>query len=310
MKKLMKSIFVLSALSVGFLSSCTKDETDSTKESLAPTVVINGGIGKTTISANTDSFLLDIQVSADTDRKIKSVYITRAISGGATDPIVNKTYNDAAVILKHYDLVKGVLTIDDGDKMTYSVKVTDDKDKVTTATFEVTINSVSVSEQILLGAPSNTTNEYRFFGVANSFARYRAGATGTELARSNSDKIDFLYFYNSAGSVGNALYSPNYNFSAGTGWATEVSSWTTKKETVYLLTDLSLSAFDGLTTKTFFDELDALTWTSAIDRMPNLEASQVLAYKRGDGKRGFILVAATAANATTGVLTVKVKAEL
>jgi hypothetical protein len=73
---------------------------------------------------------------------------------------------------------------------------------------------------------------------------------------------------------------------------------------------LNQSIFDGLNATSFFTELNNLSWTSGVDRIPNLINGQVIAYKRADGKRGFILIAATALNATTGSLTCKVKSEL
>jgi ribosomal protein L7/L12 len=309
MKKLFRTMFVLSAITAVVFTSCKTEETVDTVKA-APTVLLNDGVAGASFSSQVDSIMLDIEASADTDVKIKSIKITRAVTGAATNTIVTKTYDAKDVLLTHYDVIKGQIAVNDGDKITYVVTVTDSKDKVTTANFIASINSISTSEQVLLGAPSNTTNLYRFFGVSGNFARYKAGTTGTELAKDNSAKVDFVYFYNSAGSVGNAIYSPDYNFSAGTGWATEISTWTTKNKTMYLTTELNQSSFDALNASNFFTELETLTWASGVDRLPNLINGQVIAYKKADGKRGFILIAATALNATTGSLTCKVKAEL
>jgi ribosomal protein L7/L12 len=309
MKKLFRTMFLLTAMTAVVFTSCKTEETVET-EKVAPTVLLNDGVAGASYSSQVDSIMLDIEASADTDVKIKSIKITRAITGAATNTIVSKTYDAKDVLLTHYDVIKGQIAINDGDKITYLVTVTDSKDKVTTANFVASINSIATSDQILLGAPSNTTNQYRFFGVANNFARYKAGSTGTELAKDNSSKVDFIYFYNSAGSVGNAIYSPDYNFTAGTGWATETSTWTAKNKTIYLTTELNQSSFDALNASNFFTELETLTWTSGVDRIPNLINGQVIAYKKADGKRGFILIAATALNATTGSLTCKLKAEL
>lgn len=309
MKKFIRSMFVMTAMMSVVLTSCTKEETTETTSS-APTVLVNDGVAKISASSQVDSIMIDVEASADTNRKIKTLKITRAVSGAATNTIASKTYDAKDVLYTHYDVIKGEIAVNDGDKITYTVTVTDDKDNATTGTYVVDINSIAVSEQILLGAPSNTTNLYRFFGVANNFARYKAGASGTELAKDNSAKVDFVYFYNSAGSVGNAIYSPDYNFTAGTGWATEVSTWTSKNKTLYLPTELNQSSFDGLNSSNFFTELQTLDFAAGVDRIANLVNGQVIAYKRADGKRGFILIAATALNATTGSLTCKVKAEL
>ncbi|OYU95163.1 MAG: hypothetical protein CFE21_12720 [Bacteroidetes bacterium B1(2017)] len=311
MKKLVKSIFVLAALSTSVLFTSCGDKTTTTTESAAPTLTVNDGVKKSNASLSVDTISVKVLASADTDRKIKKLTITRAITGGSTNTIKSSSYDAKDVIYTHKDVIAGEIVIDEADVITYSVTVEDDKGKTTNATYEVTIASMVTSGQILLGGPTSTTNEYRFFGVADGFRRYRAGSVGSDLAKDNSSKIDFIYYYNSAGSVQNAIYSPDYAFGAGIGWNAETSTWPTKNKTIYKLTpDITSSAFDALSGSTFMTEINLVDFTAGTtDRLANLGTNQVFAFKKSDGKRGFILVGNIATTATGQILMV-VKTEL
>lgn len=315
MKKLFKTMFMMVALTGSMLFVSCGDDTDdgsgSGTESKAPTLTLNNGATSTTTSVAEDTIWLNVVASADTDRKIKKVTITRAISGQSTNTIVDKTHDGKDLVLNHADLIAGVLVINEGDKITYTVTVTDDKDKTATANYEVTIASMATSGQILLGTPGNTSNEYKFFGTAENFRRYRPGSTGADLAKDNSAKVDFLYFYSTDGSVGNALYSPSHPFGAGSGWNAELATWPTKNVTLLKQTDITSAAFDALTGSQFLTELELIDFsTGTVTRLANLSAPYVLAYKKADGKRGLIKVVNTAQNNTNGVIVLVCKAEL
>jgi hypothetical protein len=311
MKKLFKSMFMLAVVSSSLLlSSCGDDTEDPTTEPKAPTVTLNGGATAAFASLSVDTIKLNVLAQADTDLKIKKVTITRAITGQSTKTIFDKTYNARDVIENAYDLIAGDVIIDDGDIITYSVTVTDNKDKTGTASYKVTIASMAASGQILLGAPGNTTNEYRFFGVSDNFRRYRAGAAGADLAKDNTGKIDFLFFYNSAGSVGNAMYSPDYAFGAGSGWNAETTTWPSKNKTKFKVADITSAAFDALTGSQFITEINLIDFSAgSLDRIPNLAANTVLAFQKSDGKRGLIKVIAISLN-NSGTITLVCKAEL
>lgn len=312
MKRILKSIFVLSAIAgTTLFTSCGDKTTDPTTESAAPTLSVNDGVKSSSASLSVDSISVKVLATADTDRKIKKLTITRAITGQSTATIKSSTYDAKDVIYTHWDVVAGTLAVDEGDVITYNVTVEDDKGKTASSSVTVTIASMVTSPQVLLGGPDNATNEYRFCGVADGFRRYRAGTSGSDLAKDNTAKIDFLYFYNSAGSVQNALYSPDYAFASGSGWYTEVSSWPTKNKTIFKLApDITASAFDALQGSTFLTEVGLVDFsTGTQDRVANLSVNQVLAFKKGDGKRGFILIG-NVASASTGQVVLVIKSEL
>ncbi|MFN4082114.1 MAG: hypothetical protein ACK4K9_00635 [Bacteroidia bacterium] len=316
MKKVFKNLLLLTAISGLAITSCQKDPDDKKPDPVAPKIELNNGATSASMSSTTESVTIKVEATADTDRKIKKISITRNVvrsSGGiSSNVILSRTFDAKDVILNHIDSLKANgVSVDDGDRINYKVEAEDDKGLKSEKEFIITISSIATSPQILLGAPSNTTNEYRFFGVANNFRRYRAGNSGPDLARNNVQDIDFIYFFNSAGSVQNAIYSADFNFAAGTGWATEVSSWTgTKNKTLLKETDMSISRFNAITGNSFFDELSGIDFsTGTTDRLANLQAQSVLAFKLNNGKRGFLAVINTAANAS-GVITLVCKVEL
>jgi hypothetical protein len=312
MKKLFKSMFVLAALSASMLlTSCGDDKTDDTTvESAAPTLTVNDGVTAMNGSLALDTVFIKCIASADTDRKIKKLTVTRAIAGQSTNTIYDGTYDVKDVIKTHKDVIAGEVNVDENDVITYTVKATDDKGKMTEKSFTVTIKSMATSAQVLLGAPGNTTNLDRFFGTADGFRKYTAGPGGANAARDNSSKVDFVFFYSTSGAVGNAMYSPDYAFGAGNGWDSEISNWPTKNKTLYKLTDINASQFDALVGSTFMTELANIDFTTGmLDRIANIDSQKVLAYIKADGKRGLILVVSKAAG-NTGNIVLVTKSEL
>jgi hypothetical protein len=303
-------MLVLTALSSSvLLSSCGDDPSENETIYAAPTLTVNDGVKTSSASLSVMYVPIKVIASADQGLKLNKISITRAVVGQSTFVVAEQANINLKDLVKNYVDTLDVV-IDEGDIITYTVKVEDEKAKSTTTSFTVTINSMVTSGQILIGAPSNTTNEYRFFGIADAFRRYRAGSTGVDLAKYNSSKIDFIYFYNTAGNIQNALYSPDYAFAAGTGWATEVSSWPTKNKTEFKLTTINASEFDALVGSTFMTELQTIDFSlGMLDRVTGLSVNQVYAFKKGDGKKGLIKVGSPAAGANGQILLI-VKVEL
>ncbi|MBP7511634.1 MAG: hypothetical protein KA981_06870 [Bacteroidia bacterium] len=315
MKKLFKTMFVLAALSASMVFTSCGDDGDGdgnggTVESAAPTLTVNDGVTAMNGSLSLDTVFVKCVVSADTDRKIKKLTVTRAIAGQSTNTIYDGTYDAKDVVKTHKDVIAGEVNVDEDDVITYTVKATDDKGKTAEKSFTVTIKTMATSPQILLGGPDNNTNLDRFFGTADGFRKYTAGPGGANAARDNSSKVDFLFFYNPSGTVFNAIYSPDYAFAAGSGWNSETTTWPTKNKTLYKLTDINSSVFDALQGSTFMTELNGIDFTTGmLDRLAMLESQKVIAYIKADGKRGLILIVNKAA-ASTGNIVLVVKSEL
>lgn len=309
MKKLFRSMLVLTALSTSVLFSSCGDEEEVLKVYAEPTLTVNDGVKASGASVGLQFVPIKVVASADQDLMLNKISITRAIVGQSTFIVAEQANIKSKDLVRTYIDTLNVV-VEEGDIITYTVKVEDEKAKSTTTSFTITINSMVTSGQIIIGAPSNTTNEFRFFGIADNFRRYRAGATGADLARDNSSKIDFIYFYSTSGAVQNALYSPDFVFAAGTGWDTEVSAWPTKNKTLLKKTDINASEFDALTGSVFMAELQNIDFTAGmLDRVASLSVNEVYCFLKSDGKKGLIKIGSPAAGAT-GQIVLIVKVEL
>ncbi len=318
MKKLFRSVAILTAITAIGLSACKDPETVTPTESNPPTLTINGSLeAKNTISVSADSVSMYIVASAATDRTLKKMIITRGIPQQSTVTLLNKTnYTVKDLAFGFIDTITSGTNqfgLTDGDEITYTVTVEDDKGKTQTAIMKVSVATLAVSPQLFIGGPSCTINDFRFFGVEDNFQRYRAGSDSTKtfLARKSPGKVDFLFFWNAAGSVQNAIYSPDYNFGAGIGWNAETDTWSIKNKTLLKLTpDITSSAFDALIGANFKTELDLIDFTSGTsDKLTNLNKDNVFAYKKWNGKRGFIKVGSGSTSAS-GQILLLIKAEL
>ncbi len=329
MKKLFGSLFILTALSIFVFTACKKKETPPVEPvSKEPSVTINNSKNSTnTLSAKIDSITIHIVANADTDRKIKKLSITRSLTGQASVVIFTKSdYSVKDLYFSYVDTITSgqhQLGITDGDEINYSAVVEDDKGKISAeAMYKVIISSVAISPQIYLGAPLclNSINPYRFIGTENAFQRYRPGVDSTStadarisLALLNSSKVDFLFFYSPSGSIGNAIYSPDFVFPVGTtnGWKEETDKWPTKNKTIFVLKpEITSSAFDALSGKAFLDEIELVDFSvGAQNKLTNLSKDNVFAYKKGNGKRGFVKVGNPAVGNSSQIL-ILIKSEI
>ena len=216
-----------------------------------------------------------------------------------------------------------------GDKFIYSVTITDDKGKFTTKNINLTIKDLYSSGQFTIGAQANTgvTFQNKFFGLNENAAKtidyFKAGvanpatttvSTEDSMTRArfygNSNKIDFLMFY---GANLTGLYSPDYAFGTGQGWATEIGFWLTPlNSTIFknpVSYNLSQSDFAGSNDKVEL-AIDAIDFNDVATNQKfvyNLLDQKVIAFKTTKG-RGLILVVKAALNNTSfGTFEVKWK---
>lgn len=273
-------------------TSCKKDETTVA----APTVTVNGGNTSIELDlAITKQVTIDIKAVAGTDRTIKTLTIDRAIPGSSTIKIYTASPDKNEVTYSHQDSIAGMVSAN--VTVTYSITATDNKDLVTTQIFTVKFiqtNNILTSSTVVLGAQSNTTVEYKFLGIANNFASYTAGATGT--AKANSEKIDFVYYYGNTDK--NSFASPTNTDGAQVIWSSEIASWTTKNDTKFKATTITASQFDVIKDNTKVDDsfknIDFNTAT--VSKMTDLKNNDVISFQTASGKKGLIKFLTTASD--------------
>lgn len=327
MKNLFKSIAML-VIAGSLFASCSKDGDSAT------TSTTSGTVGDPTLTVTptapvsvrfNDTVKISVTATPATGAKIKGIAITRVVATGLPKIVYgdssSTSLGDGAITRNFNDVIintTGNIT----DNITYTIVVTDDKGKTASKTVTGQIIGLYSSGQFLLGVPANTTNLNRFFGFDGSESKtvklFKAGvATAPDVpsaadsatrARFNADKIDVLYFYNSAGSIGHAIYAPSYAFASGSGWQSEISNWPTglAKGTLLKVTSLSQSQFEAPDFNVE-ETIKAIDFTSATtDRIVNLAIGQVVGIKTVDGKRGLLAVVQVSAGAT-GQITFETK---
>ncbi len=335
MKKIFKTIAML-AIAGSLFTSCSKDDdknnTTATTSTTSTTATTSDAQKPSlTLSVTNevslrygDTIKFSLTSTPFTGNKIKLVTIARGVGNNpATNRFLDSALQAAGEYKRNFEDVIDNTVGNVGDNITYTVTVKDDKGNTQTKTVAAKIIGFYKSGQFLLGGPNNPTNEFKFFGLVASapqtILKLKAGAGSTPpsaadsatRARYNVGKLDIVYFYNSAGSVGNALYSPDFAFTAGSGWATEVSAWTAKRKTLLRLSQVSLSTFNAadFTVEGVLKGLktDFNVGTTPVDRLANLAIGNVVEFKTADGKVGLIGVIQVSSNEMTGQLTLEVK---
>jgi len=280
-------------------TSCKKDEDGKTP----PTLTINDGVKLKDLDVNLSSVDIKIVVSAATDRKLKTISVEKAIPGQATATVFTNSPDKKDYTTTYTDALSGQTV---GQIITYTIKAVDDNDNNISETYTVTIISsenVYISNSIQLGAQSNSTIDYKFLGIANNFNSYTAGTSGT--ARTNSSKIDFVYYYGTNDK--NTFAAPTNTDGAQVIWGTEITAWTTKNDTKFKQTSLVATDFDNIMDVTKKDDTFKNIDFSfgALSKYTNLQNNDVIAYLTASGKKGLIKFTSTASN-NSGAVTLYV----
>lgn len=329
MKQLFKSIAAF-ALVATLSASCSKDATTTTPtDAAAPTLTVVVPTSDLNLRFN-DVAVINFTGAPATGAKLKSILVTRK---NLSSDVTSKIYGDSTVALG--DSLTINKTIKDsvlnsignvGDKFTYTITLTDNNGKFTIKTVTLTIKDLYTSGQFTIGAQANTgaTFQNKFFGLnesaANTIDFFKAGvatvnpspSSADSLTRarffSNSNKIDFLVYY---GANLTGIYSPDYNFGAGQGWATEIGFWTTPLNSTIFKNPAALNisqsefAASNFNVEQTIDGIDFNATATNQSFVNNLQDQKVVAFKTTKGK-GLILVVKAALN-NTSFTTLEVK---
>jgi hypothetical protein len=211
MKKTIKSIVAMLALSSILFASCGDDKKNDPVNPAASvvTITLNNGVRtEIQISQIPDTIKVTGNVSITGGDKLAKLEVRRTISSSAGDYKVIKvdsTLNSTSTEVNINDIASAnnlsSLAID--DKLTYLVLVTDSKGVLTKESVIFIVKGISVSGQIILGASANGNQNNRFLGYADNFQAYAIGTDKTKKdpvtgkfylpARENASKIDFVF---------------------------------------------------------------------------------------------------------------------
>jgi hypothetical protein len=290
------SAFIFASI-IALTSSCSKDDTATTVD--ATSITLTDSLGKNEIGNKNAIAFVKINIKLATGTTVKTAKLERKIGTGASDVLIENNKIDTVTGFTLSDLytdeiVSSNLTM--GTKVVYTATITDSKSKTVTGSVTYTVirgNGVLISEIIELGAQSDTIREYKFLGLANSFATYTAGDKGT--ARTNSEKIDFVYYYGQNDK--NTFASPSNTDGAQVIWGNEITSWTTKNVTLFSTNAINAATFETIKASKVDDAFYNIDFTkNTTEKYINFGYNKVVAFKTAGGKIGlarFLLGATT-----------------
>lgn len=292
------SAFIFASI-IALTSSCSKDDTATTVD--ATSITLTDSLAKNEIGNKNPMAYLLINIKLATGTTVKTAKLERKIGTGASEVLLENNRIDTVpdfTLSDSYTDEKITKNLTSGTKVVYTATITDSKSKTATGSLTYTVvrgNGILVSEIIELGAQSDTIREYKFLGLANSFATYTAGVNGT--ARNNSEKIDFVYYYGQNDK--NTLASPSNVDGAQAIWGTEISSWTTKNVTLFSTNAISAATFETIKASKVDDEFYNIDFTkNTTEKYVNFGYNKVVAFKTASGKIGLakFLLGATSAS--------------
>jgi len=287
------------AISLTF-TSCSKDETAAPS---GPTVLLTDSTG--TGNVYTTNFFtstwMTLKVTPSTGTTIDAIKTDVKVNGVT---VTNDTYTTVDATQKNgytesvpVSLLVSTLQIAFGKTVTFVINVKDNKGLVKTAelTYNVKVDhAILSSNEIELGAQTNATIPYKFVGIANNFATYTAGLTGT--AKANSGKIDFVYYYGTTDK--NAFAAPSNANGARIIWNSEINMWSVQNQTKFLPSTLTPTEFDNIKTTTKVDDTFAALNFSAgsTDKITSLAVGSVYAFQTAAGVKGLAKFTAISAD--------------
>ena len=296
------------AISLTF-TSCSKDETAAPSgPSVSLTDSTGTGIVDTTNFFTSTWMTLKVTPSAGTtiDAIKTDIKVNGVLLAPGTYDVVDATQKEGFSESVPVDFIVSALKIAFGKTVTFVVNVKDNKGLIKTVelTYNVKVdNTLLASSEIELGAQTNATIPYKFVGLANNFATYTAGTTGT--AKANSSLIDFVYYFGTTDK--NSFAAPSNANGAKLIWNSEINMWGVQNRTKFLASTLTPTEFDNIKNTTKVDDSFAAIDFSAgtTDKITSLAVGSVYAFQTAAGIKGlakFTAISADAMGSTKVVL--------
>ena len=285
-------------------TSCSDDETT---EPLTPTLAFLGGEyepGKDRVDSDVtltvgEEFVFGVSGSTRSDKDLKRLLIQRKFENVSTITILDSAFNHASIILDITTFAYPTVGSED-----FICTVWDKNDKYTEISFTVTTEpaapDITTYEDKILGAQASVTG--------SSFASVDGTVYTLDMAKANSDKIDFLYFY---GATNFATLAAPDDADAATVFtgANGLDTWDVLNPTKFKTTTLSSADFDAITSSSQLVTAATLPTQPNLSKANDLSVGDVLAFKTAGSYFGLIRVDAIngANNAGTIEITVKVQ---
>ncbi len=294
--KTIKLFFIaLTLFFFGFITSCTEET-----EPIGPTIDFIAG---------TDLITANATVETDQDFSFKCLLT----QGDAK--LTSFTIRLANVDLTGYPKTN----INTGDQDSYSTYqeeagtyqytfiLTDKEGLSDTKTITVTVNepapTITSYTDKVLGASQNND-------IGSSFASIDGSVYVLADAKTNSNKVDFVYFYGATNKATIAAPSDADAQSVFSSGTSGIATWNTKNATVLGATTLTPAEFDAISSDT---EISAVATGLTASKVNDIAINNVIAFETAPtsafaSKKGLIKITALTAE-NTGSITFEVKVQ-
>jgi hypothetical protein len=295
MKKLVRSMLMLSMASIAILSSCSK--TDSNDEVTDVKVDITSS-PVNPVLINT-FVTLNVTATGNVDNKLKSISVTRGDGKIVLSKSLTGTNSTETI----------VDTLGNESSYTYTVAVTGEKGSPATKTITVTTKQPAgkldvTQTAIPLFAQLHASEETHFIKLVDPFT-----PIGTSQFAANKSSVDLVYYY---GGSGNTLTSPKDQPMQDQIYKAPNFDWTGANNTLLYKTSMTAAEFDVYVQDASDEALVQMgtsinTWTTSVK---SLTGGEVIIYKTSTGKYGYIKVDAVGGSSTsTGQIDLKFVAQ-
>ncbi|MES2779481.1 MAG: hypothetical protein V4651_06235 [Bacteroidota bacterium] len=276
MKKLVKSVLMLSIASLAILSSCKKEDDNATVTdakvdvTVDPASPLEGGVVTLTITC-----------TGNAENNLKSISVIRTGGSSTTSKTVLSTSLTGTSSSK---IVKDTLEM---GTYTYTVAVAGEKGSPATKT--VTVTTRSLPKQVDVTNATPLFGQSNGAGVNSHFMQLTAphATFSTSTFAANKSNVDLAFFYGSTNKA--TLTSPSDATMQG---LYSGLSWTGANTTSLYKTTMTSAQFDAVATANSDSTITAMaagvaTWVSTVNL---LAQGNVILFKTAGNKVGLIKV--------------------
>lgn len=280
-------LFAVVITAMAFFASCTKDTTP-------PTINFLGGAGYTSSDATIDAGSdVKIGITAQSGTAKLSSFVIKATHNNVSVTVYDTTFSTDTYTRDF------TITIDDLGETRLTFTVTDKDGESAETSLVITANQVdniSSYTQKILGSYNNAT-------IGSSFASADGTVYMMADARTNSSKVDWLYFYGATNLA--TLAAPDDAVAATIFNGTNgLQTWTTKNATRFRLVSEG-AVWDNILTAA---DIAAIATNTTESKVSDLSVGNIVAFKTADNKLGLIKVTEITGT-SAGTITYDVKVQ-
>lgn len=290
MRKLLY-LFTATVLAGSLMTGCDEGENEQPG---IDNLAVNGTLGVSSGTHEPGS-TINFTFKLTDDDELKSYSITKSVDGNVSTLESEELSGTTKSVDFSYTFSEAA-----GKQVIFTITVTDSDDEAVARAYTATLASGLDSYSAkLLGAQSSSTGSFL------------ATTTGTVYtiadAKTNSDKVDLVYFYGASNFA--TLAAPNDTDAATVYDGTNgLATWTVKNATKFKTTSMSVQNFNDVDVASKIKASWDNGTGSEVTKVNSLLKDTVVAFKTASGKYGVALVT-NLTTGSTGDITISVKVQ-